>query len=254
MGNIACCVQKTQYEEIDNEEEIYIRETINIFNKKMVSNEKLYKLMKKYFSLYLLDIDGLPLEWIEEKNYDLFISEIFNTEIDDEIISFIKLGYNSIKNLFIKDYNDKFHLILCIWLVGISPSKTLNHEQKINIIKDIIIKCNKYITFKTFSKFLYAYLQIMLIELTYKFKKHNSEGTEKLLINNYNIWNVNEYGKWLCWKMGKIVIKNKKIDKNDILAINNEFIKDEHLEIFFRKYYFLLWPIELRNNFYNKYK
>ena len=254
MGNFECCVQKSPFEEIDSKEEIFIRESIKFFSKKMVSNEKLYKLMKKYFSIYLLDIDGLPLEWIEEKNYNLFISEIFDTEINNAILSYLKLDYNSIKNISVKDYFDKFHLLLCIWLVGISPSKTLNIEQKIEIIKKVIIKCNKYITFKTFSKFINTYLEIMLIEMTYNFIKHNLSETKILLNDIYNNFNVNEYCKWLCWKMGKIVLKIKKIDKIEQRAINNEFIRDEHLDIFFRKYSFLLWPLELRSNFFNKYK
>ena len=258
MGNIACCVQKSPYEEIDSKEEIYIRETIEYFSKKMTTNEKLYKSMKKYFSIYLLDIDGLPLEWVDEINYNLFISEIFNinntNENNDSNISLIKLEYNSVKNISIKDYFDKFHLLLSIWLIGISPSKTLNQEQKIEIIKNIILKCNKYLTFKTFSKFLNTYLEIMLIEITYKFLKHNEQETKILLNDIYNSWHINEYCKWLCWKMGKIILKNKKIENIDKRTINNEFIRDEHLDIFFRKYSFLLWPIELRNNFYNKYQ
>ena len=254
MGNIECCVQKSPYDEIDSKEEIYIREILHLYYKKMVSNDKLYKLMKKYFSIYLLDIDGLPLEWINEPNYNLFISSIFQTDLNDNDLSLIKLQYNDIKNISIKDYFDKFHLLLCIWLVGISPSKTLNHEQKINIIKNIIMKCNKYITFKTFSKFINTYLEILLIELTSNFQKHNLMETKKLLNDVYNSWNVNEYCKWLCWKMGKIIIKIKKIDGLDQRTINNEFIRDEHLDIFFRKYSFLLSPLDLRNNFYNKYK
>ena len=254
MGNLACCVQKNPYEEIDSKEEIYIRETINFFYKKMVSNEKLYKLMKKYFSIYLLDIDGLPLEWIPEKNYDLFISEIFDIEINNVTLSYLKLDYNSVKNITSHDYVDKFHLLICIWLIGISPSKTFNNEQKIEIIKNIIIKSNKYITFKTFSKFINTYLEIMLIEVTHNFQKHDSQEAKILLNDIYNNYNVNEYCKWLCWKMGKIVIKFKKIDKIDQRAINNEFIRNEHLDIFFRKYSFLLWPLELRSNFFNKYK
>ena len=43
MGNIECCVRKSPYEEIDSKEEIYIRETIKLYYKKVVSNEKLYK-------------------------------------------------------------------------------------------------------------------------------------------------------------------------------------------------------------------
>ena len=54
--------------------------------------------------------------------------------------------------------------------------------------------------------------------------------------------------------MAKIILKNKKIENVEKRTINNEFIRDEHLDIFFRKYSFLLRPIELRNNFYNKYK
>ena len=254
MGNLECCVRKSPYEEIDSKEEIYIRETIKLYYKKVVSNEKLYKLMKKYFSIYLLDIDGLPLEWIKEENYNLFIASFFETDLNDINLTYLKLGYNNIKNISIKDYFDKFHLLLCIWIVGISPSKTLSIEQKIKIIKNIIIKCNKYITFKTFSKFINTYLEIFLIELTYNFQKHNSIEAKKLLNDVYNSWNVNEYCKWLCWKMGKIVIKVKKIEGLDQRTINNEFIRDEHLDIFFKKYSFLLWPLDLRNNFYNKYK
>ena len=53
--------------------------------------------------------------------------------------------------------------------------------------------------------------------------------------------------------MGKIVTKNKKSILSDIKAINNEFIKDEHLNTFFNKNSFLLRPVELRINFFNKY-
>ena len=143
MGNIVCCVQKSQEEEIDSEEEIYIRETLQYFSKKMTSNENLYKSMKKYFSICLLDIDGLPLEWVEEQNYNLFLSEIFsinNNDISNTNLSYIKLDYNSVSNISVKDYFDKFHLLLSIWLIGLSPSKTFDKEQKIEIIKKIIIK------------------------------------------------------------------------------------------------------------------
>jgi hypothetical protein len=164
------------------------------------------------------------------------------------------LEYNSIGNISVKDYFDKFHLLLCIWIVGISPARTLDHEQKIELIKIIIMKCNKYITFKTFSKFLNTFLEIMLIEITYNFQKHNLQEAKTLLNDIYNNLHVNEYCKWLCWKMAKIILKNKKIENVEKRTINNEFIRDEHLDIFFRKYSFLLRPIELRNNFYNKYK
>ena len=259
MGNIGCCQPKLDFDSVDSKEEIYIRETIDNFTKKMVANSKLKKLMQKYFSILLLDIEGPPLDWISEESYNEFIYRIFDktgkSKIKEKEISYIKLEYNKTKNISIRDYNENnFHFLLCLWLIGISPSRTINEDEKIKMIKSIIIKCNKYITYKTFSKFLNAFLEMMLIELTYNFYKHNVKETKTLLNDIYNVDHVTEYCKWLCWKMGKIITNHKKVVLSDAKAINNEFIKDDHLFSFFKKYSFLLRPIELRNNFYNKYK
>lgn len=262
MGNIECCQQKLDFESIESKEEIYIRETLDNLTRKMVSNAKLNKLMQKCFSIILLDIEGPPLDWISEEAYNDFINRIFDKngknqlkDNEKETLKYLKLEYNKVKNITNKDYcENNFHLLLGLWLIGISPSKTLNEEDKIKMIKNIIIKCNKYITYKTFSKFLNTFLEMMLIEITYNFNKHNVKETRSLLNDIYNSNNVGEYCKWLCWKMGKIITKHKQVVLSDAKAINNEFIKEEHLVEFFRKYPFLLRPIELRNNFYNKYK
>ena len=95
---------------------------------------------------------------------------------------------------------------------------------------------------------------MMLIEITYNFQNHNPQESKMLLNDIYNNMHVSEYCRWLCWKMGKIITNNKTNVMSDTKAINNEFIKDEHLNIFFKKYSFLLRPLELRTNFYNKYK
>jgi hypothetical protein len=258
MGNIECCQRKNDYSEIESKEEIYIREIIDYFTKKMVSNAKLNKLSQRFFSIMLLDIEGSPLDWISEESYNDFIQKIFDksgkTENESEI-QYIILEYNKVKSLTVRDYNENnFHLLLCMWLVGMAPSRTIKDEEKINIIKKIIIKCTKYITYKTFSKFLNTFLEMMLIEITYNFQKHNPQEVKFLLSKVYNIDHVNEYCKWLCWKMGKIITDNKQKVLSDARTINNEFIRDEHLNTFFKKYSFLLQPIELRNNFYNKYK
>ncbi len=254
MGNIACCQQKINYEEIDSKEEIYIRETIDYFSKRMIQNSKLKKLMKKNFSIILIDIEGNPMDWISEQSYNNFISKIFdNTQNELELI---KLEYkNTFKNLSITDYNENnFHILLSLWLIGFAPSKTINDDEKIETIKNIIIKTSKYITFKTFSNFLMTFLELMLIEITYNFKKHNKKETASLLNNTFCNSHVNEYCKWLCWKMGKIITKNKKNMSWNSKAISNEFINEEHLKKFFSKYPFLLKPNELRENFYNKYR
>ena len=67
MGNVECCQQKYDPSEVDSKEELYIRETIRYFSKKMVDNDQLFKLMQECFSIILLDIDGPPLDWISLK-------------------------------------------------------------------------------------------------------------------------------------------------------------------------------------------
>jgi hypothetical protein len=255
MGNIECCRPKIDIEAIESEEEIYIREIIGYFTHKMVANAKLIKLMQKCFSIILLDIEGPPLDWISEQSYYEFIYRIFEKSGEEKKLKYIILEYNKVRNISLKDYyENNFHLLLSIWLVGIAPSKTISDEEKINMIKTIIIKCNKYITYKTFSKFLNTFLEMMLIEITFNFHRHNEDDTKSLLNDIYNNAHVNEFWKWLCWKMGNIITNNKKIDLTDTKAINNEFIKDDHLIAFFKQNSFLLRPIELRKNFYNKYK
>ena len=259
MGNIECCHRKRDIEEIESKEEIFIRETLYHFTKAMVNREKLNKLMQKQFSIMLLDIEGPPLEWISEESYNEFIYTIFNKkgklEFNENKINYISLRYSKVKNITLSDYSENnFHLLLCMWLIGISPSKTISDEEKIEMIKCLILKCNKYITYKTFSKFLVTFIEMMLIEITYNFYNHNANEVIFLLKYIYNNSNINEYCKWHCWKLGKILTKNKKKLLSDTKAINNEFIKDEHLNIFFKKYSYLLRPIELRNNFYKKYK
>ena len=258
MGNVECCQRKMDFGEVESKEELNIRQILDNFSKKMVSNIKLNKLMQKYFSIMILDIEGPPLDWISEESYNIFVQRIFDIngkQINENEVKYITLDYNKVRNITIKDYSENnFHLLLSMWLVGMAPIRTINDEEKIKIIKQIIIKCNKYITYKTFSKFLNTFLEMMLIEITNNFQNHNPQEVQILLNDIYNISHVNEYCKWLCWKMGKIITKNKKKVLSDTKTINNEIIRDEHLIAFFKKYSFLLRPIELRNNFYNKYK
>ncbi len=120
------------------------------------------------------------------------------------------------------------------------------------MIKNIIVKCHKYVTYETFSKFIQVYLEIMLIEITFNFKSHNEKEINDLISGIFNVVNVNEYCKWLCAKMSKIITKNKK-HLTEKSSIKNEYISDEQLKEFFEKNRFLFDCLELRNNYYNKY-
>ena len=66
MGNIECCQRKMDFGDVESKEEINIREILENLSKKMVPNIKLNKLMQRYFSIMLLDIEGHPLDWISE--------------------------------------------------------------------------------------------------------------------------------------------------------------------------------------------
>ena len=66
----------------------------------MKSNEKLYKPNKKYFSINLLNIDDLPLELVDE--YSFLIIFIYNNDINNTNLSYIKLDYNSVTNISVK--------------------------------------------------------------------------------------------------------------------------------------------------------
>ena len=66
----------------------------------MKSNEKLYKPNKKYISINLLNSDGLPLELVDE--YSFLIIFIYNNDINNTNLSYIKLDYNSVTNISVK--------------------------------------------------------------------------------------------------------------------------------------------------------
>ena len=260
MGNIGCCqtVNKEALK-VESKEEIFIRETINYYSSKICKLNEINTLMEECFLSQLLDIEGPPLDWVTEEAYNDFMKKIFNIASQSRNkksthLKFIKLPYDNLKNISVKEYaSDNFHLLLCIWLVGISSNSSITVNEKIQMIKEIILKCHKYITFQTFSKFLNTFLEIMLIEVTKQFMEHNDIEVENLLNDVYSSEHIAEYCKWLCSKMGKIISKTKKQILTDTNCFNNEFIKDEQLQEFFNTCPFLFQPKELRNNFYNKY-
>ena len=260
MGGAGCCqtINKEALK-VKSKEEIFIRETINYYSSKICKLKEINNLMDQCFSSQLLDIEGPPLDWITEESYNDFIRKIFNINSQNHnkkstYLKYIKLPYDNLKNITAKEYkSDKFHLLLCIWLVGISSNESITINEKMQIIKEIILKCDKYITFQTFSKFIETFLEIMLIEVTKQFMKHNEIEVENLLDDVYSSEHIEEFCKWLCSKMGKIISKNKKQILTDTTCLNNEYIKDDQLNEFFNLCPFLLQPKELRSNFYNKY-
>ena len=88
------------------------------------------------------------------------------------------------------------------------------------------------------------------MKLLTNFKSITYKKIKYLLNDIYNIWHVSEYFKYLYENLENILMKNKKRKFSNKKEINNEFIRNEHLDIFFRKYSFLLWLIDLRKYLY----
>lgn len=133
-------------------------------------------------------------------------------------------------------------------------SSKIETKEKIEKIKEIIVKNSKVLTFGTFSLFLKTSLELMLCDITMSFADENQYDIEysKLVNEVYNITNINEYHKWIMGKLKKIIIKDKPKLSNESKFIN-EFITDSYLFSFFDENSFLLNALDLRVNFYNKY-
>ena len=133
----------------------------------------------------------------------------------------------------------------------------LNRKEKIQIIKEIIIKVNKVVTFSSFCAFLKTYLEISLNEITLNFlANYNASVESHQLVNQiFNIQNLEDYYDWLCKKM-KFILEKEYEDENEFMNqinLNNAYIRDEHLMMFFEENKFILKTLELRVNFYDKY-
>jgi len=247
MGNEQCCSQNLNYE-LDNNEELYIREEINNLSNKIKNFKTIRELSYEIFGTSLIDIDNEPLEWITPELYEKFLKKIFENKCQYKTIC---LNYNDV-NISSISYKEKFNLIILIWLLGIMKNNKMSLDEKINTVKEIIIKNNDYITFNTFSQFIKTFLEIMLIEITFNFKSFNEKEVNALITKIYNLKNMEEYHKWLINKMRKIV----SLDNNNLReeeSMKNEYITNEQLNKFFNENSFLFSPIDLRQNFYQKY-
>lgn len=248
MGNNACCATADLLE-IDSPEERYIRETIKEFSSSLISSEDFEKVCSECFGLQLIEIEGDPLEWVTNDSYDKFISQIYpKKKSHPEILKYMKLPYGKIE-VSQKEYKGNYHLLLLMWIIGITKEKTISKKDKKELIKQIINKATKVITFNNFFKFLFTFFEIMLVEVTMNFRDYNYKEISGLVTQTYNVQNINTYVENLRNGMFEIIRENKKqITKS---TIQNDFINDELLEKFFEKYKFLLDVIELRDDFYN---
>ena len=258
MGNnqSSGCCSNHYLNDIDNSVEATIRENIETNSGNLKTYSEIKAVAIKLFQINLIDIDNIPLEWIKKETYGTFILSIFKTTANkNHQLHYldIALNYNDV-NVSNQKYKVKFNLLLLIWLLYLTK---LDRKDKIQIIKEIIIKVNKIVTFSSFCAFLKTYLEISLNEITLNFlANYNASVESNQLVNQiFNIQNLEDYYDWLCKKM-KFILEKEYEDENEFMGksnLNIVFIRDEHLMMFFEENKFLLKTLELRVNFYDKY-
>lgn len=262
MGS-TCCVP------INNKE--VQAETFILFNlsrlqsQRRSSFQEISEIFRGYFGIDPLDIEGSPLKWITKEAYDNYMINFINDAFKSQITSldqidcpskYFFLPYSSSSlHIYLPSYNVNFHLFILIWIIGI-----LNFpmKEKILIIKQIIIKSQKILTYSTFSTFLMTYMSIFLIEITQQFLlcseiNLNAEGGLIYLIDNiFNTSNVEAYCSLFKNQIKLLIVKTKKIYINE-KNINNTFISEKELGEFFDEYPFILNAQELREHFYDQF-
>lgn len=245
MGNNQNCCVSTNFYDVENAQEIYIREQIQKNISRIKSFEEISKISNEVFQTALIDIDSSPLEWITENSYHNFCSLIFSSKETLWV-----LNYNDV-NVSSRAYKESFNLLLLMWLI-MNIGRKMNLKTKISEMKEIIIKVSRILTYSTFSLFIKTLLELILLDSTMNIKVINESDYHKLLMNVFNINNVNEFHSFLIGRMKKIIMKEKPT-LTDEFNFDNEYITDEYLNKFFNDNSYLADALELRVNFYSKY-
>ncbi|MCQ2818043.1 MAG: hypothetical protein MJ252_12325 [archaeon] len=256
MGNDQLCCRSEQVLEVDNAQEVKIRESLLFALSNIKNLQDINEIASKIFESELLDINSTPLEWITKPRYSEFIDKIFK-------ISLLEKNKIKIEDLFpnygevdlsAKTYRDKFNLVLYAWIILLLPQGTNSEMQKkIYEIKKIILKAEKILTYKTLKNYIQTILELCLMDLTINFPCDKKEEQMNLTYSMYNVKNMNDYLNYICEKIKKNLLATA-MDKRSEVSINNEYINDYQLNQILRENYMLLNALELRNNFYSRYE
>lgn len=228
MGN--CCEHSKLT--TDNEAENLIRETITNTKIYYLGIDDIKQLTHDEIGICIFDIPSDYKKWITENAYYSLINDFIH---DDENQRLLLLDF---------EYTD-FYSSLLMWILAFVSN---NDDTKTEIVKEIIIKSDIFLSNGSFKKFLSNYLDIVLRRITenflrcqdiYKFRNDYDE-----LVNHiYREDNISNY----CDKVYRRFLSLSK--KNDD---PNEIVKIETLRKFFKTYK-ILNIINVRDDFYMNY-
>ena len=178
---------------------------------------------------------------IENNKKDLFIIDLNNININEydlkeDIFSFYFSEFEKFKNCkyLVIYYNSKInnHQILNDYYYSQIISNIIlklvevwksNENNKLNVFIDSFsLNLNN----KLLSNGSQLFLSLQLI-YSYKYSELNKFSKEKLFNENYNnLYNINDYVKYLIYFDYKHIIKYENLTKENILFFNNEIISN----------------------------
>jgi hypothetical protein len=228
MGN--CC----EHSKIttDNEAENLIRETIINTKIYKMSIEDVKSITRDELGICIFDIPTDYKKWITQEVYINLLNHLI---YEDENQQLLLLDY---------EYPE-FYSCLLIWILAFINE---NDHIKTEIVKDIIIKSDLFISYGSFKKFLSNYLSIVLRRITENFIRSHDifkyrTDYDELINIIYREDNINNYTDKIYQKF--LNFTKKKDDPRDIVKLDS-------LRHFFRTYK-ILNILSVRDDFYMNY-
>jgi hypothetical protein len=197
-----------------------------------MSIEDVKSLTRDEIGICIFDIPTDYTKWITKEVYSILINDLVH---DDENQQLLLLDY---------EYTDFYSSFLMWILAFVNESESTQTE----IVKEIIIKSDLFISYGSFKKFMSNYLDIVLRRITENFIKSPDifkyrTDYDELVNLIYNEENIKSYCERICQKF--LNMTKKKDDPRDIVKIDS-------LRSFFRTYK-LLNIISVRDDFYMNY-
>lgn len=241
---MGCCHNKYYIQETDNEIENNIRTTMNLLQINNISIKEFEQIFQNSIKISIQEVKD-P-KWYTEENFNkLLCSAIIyeKTESNFQYSYILKPSQE-------KKYAFHFFLQICYLLNG-------DIETKVDFIEKGLKAHQSPFTVKQMKIFIYNYLEVNLLKVTFSFIDSNKflrkdEAIENLL-KIYNERNLHDYCKTFIRGISKFILKTKPFLKENSTELDNEIFKSIDLYEYFLEYNILLDSFELRKNFYIKY-
>lgn len=251
MGN---CCECTTVRSSDNTVENMIRNAINILKIRDIDYQEFHDSIVIEFGLFLTEI-------LNNNKSKLFITkDLYEKYIEKKIINQVA-GSDTLKQQRFSciQYSDDKYLeelevnyVFSLWALAHLKN---NIDSKIEFVLKILKDTEKFITLKTFHRFLLRYLRVNLNIITKNFADCDEIIKDNTLFKDFKalnkLFSTNLLEKYLnkvldCLKI-TLKMSNENLNATDL---ENEFLNDKIISNYFRTNSYLLEIISLRESVY----